>query len=80
MWLSYTAWCAPEPNAKLAVPIPPATNILARLHPGHPRLLATPEDFAAWKERVAADPQLQAWHTKLQVPGAGDPGRPAFAL
>ena len=54
---------APKP----AVPIPPATNILARLHQGHPRLLATTEDFAGLRKRLASDSQLQSWHTKLQA-------------
>ena len=49
------------------MPIPPATNILARLNKAHPRLLATTEDFAQLKERIAADPQLQSWHTNLQA-------------
>ena len=54
---------APQPT----VPIPPATNILARLNQAHPRLLATTEDFAQLKERIASDPQLQSWHAKLQA-------------
>jgi hypothetical protein len=48
------------------VPIPAGSNILARLNKAHPRLLATQEDFAKLKERVSAEPQLQAWHKKLQ--------------
>ncbi len=60
--LSLTGAEAPKP----AVAIPPATNILARLNQGHPRLLAAAEDFAQLKQRVAADSQLQAWHTKLR--------------
>jgi hypothetical protein len=54
---------APEP----VVPIPSATNILARLHQAHPRLLATAQDFAELSKRTASDSQLQAWHTKLQA-------------
>ena len=50
-----------------AVPIPSATNILAHLHQAHPRLLATKEDFAELKERVASDSHLQSWHAKLQT-------------
>jgi hypothetical protein len=49
------------------VPIPPATNIFAHLKKGHPRLLATQADFARLKERIAAESQLQAWHTNLQA-------------
>ena len=56
---------AAEP-AKPTVPIPSATNILARLHQGHPRLLATTDDFAQLKKRIASDSQLQSWHTNLQ--------------
>ena len=52
--------------AKTAVPIPPATNILARLNHAHPRLLATMEDFAQLKKRIASDSQLQSWHANLQ--------------
>jgi hypothetical protein len=54
---------APKP----ALPIPPATNILASLIQAHPRLLATREGFAQLKERIAAEPQLQSWHKKLQA-------------
>jgi len=49
------------------VPIPPATNILARLKSGHPRLLATSADFAQLKDRIASDPQLRSWHARLQA-------------
>src|ERR1035437_1879321 len=57
---------AAEP-AKPPVPIPSATNILARLNQGHPRLLATTEDFAQLKKRMASDSQLQSWHKNLQA-------------
>jgi len=52
-----------------ALPIPAATNIFAGLNKAHPRLLATKEDFAQLKERLAADSRLQAWHKKLQAQG-----------
>ena len=52
--------------AKPSVPIPAATNIIARLNHAHPRLLATTEDFAQLKKRIASDAQLQTWHTSLQ--------------
>ncbi len=61
--LPVAAAAAAEP----AIPVPPATNILARLHPAHPRLLATTEDFAELKKRIAANPQLQSWHKTLQA-------------
>ena len=50
-----------------AVPIPSATNILARLHRAHPRLLVRAEDFAQLKGRMASNSQLQSWHSKLQT-------------
>ncbi len=50
-----------------AVPIPAATNIFTRLHQPHPRLLATREDFAQLKSRIASEPQLQSWHKSLQA-------------
>jgi len=49
--------------------IPPANEILAKLRPGHPRLLASESDFARLKERVATDPQLKEWHAKLRADG-----------
>jgi hypothetical protein len=55
--------------SKPAVPIPSATNILARLHREHPRLLATREDFAELRKRIASDSQLHSWHAKLQAQG-----------
>ncbi len=53
--------------ANSAVAIPPATNILARLDPAHPRLLATPEGFVQLKKRMASDSQLQTWHASLRT-------------
>ena len=54
---------APKP----VIAIPAATNILAHLTQGHPRLLATSEDFAQLKARMASAAQLQSWHTNLQA-------------
>jgi hypothetical protein len=54
---------APKP----IVPIPAATNIFDHLKQPHPRLLATADDFAQLKQRIAADPQLESWHAKLQA-------------
>jgi hypothetical protein len=53
-------------SAKTPVAIPPATNILALLKQAHPCLLATTEDFAQLKRRLASDSQLQSWHVSLQ--------------
>ena len=61
--LPLLAAAAPKPS----VPIPAATNILAHLNQAHPRLLATTDDFAQLKQRIAADPQLESWHAKLQA-------------
>ncbi len=47
------------------IPIPPADAILAKLRPGHPRLLATADDFAQLKQRLRDDTTLQQWHAKL---------------
>src|ERR1035437_8540127 len=52
--------------ANPAVPIPTATNILSRLNRAHPRLLATTEDFAQLKQRIASDSKLQSWHASLR--------------
>ncbi len=48
------------------VPIPPAAELLAQLHQGHPRLLASSNDFAVLTQRIAADPALESWRTKLR--------------
>jgi hypothetical protein len=50
---------------KFSISIPPASNIVAQLKPGHPRLLASQEDFAELKKRIAGDEQLKAWQRKL---------------
>ncbi|MHB8523338.1 MAG: DUF4962 domain-containing protein [Limisphaerales bacterium] len=47
--------------------IPPPNDILARLKKEHPRLLASAAEFAQLKQRVAADPQLKAWHATLRT-------------
>ncbi|MGO9203715.1 MAG: heparinase II/III family protein [Limisphaerales bacterium] len=48
------------------VPIPSAAELLARLHKGHPRLLASSNDFAQLTRRIAAEPALESWRTKLR--------------
>ena len=57
--------------AQPTVPIPAATNIFAHLNKAHPRLLATTTDFDSLKQRIAAEPQLRAWHKKLQEEALG---------
>ena len=54
---------------KAPIPIPAATNILARLKPAHPRLLISAAEIAREKDAVADDPQLQAWQKKLHTEG-----------
>jgi hypothetical protein len=51
---------------KLPITISPASNIMARLKPNHPRLLASQEDFAELKKRIAADEKLKSWQSKLE--------------
>src|SRR5262245_48710664 len=48
----------------LAIPAP--NEIIARLRPEHPRLLAHASDFAQLRQRVSADTQLKAWHAELR--------------
>jgi hypothetical protein len=52
--------------AQPLVPIPPAAELLAQLHKGHPRLLASSNDFAQLAQRIAADPALESWRTRLR--------------
>jgi hypothetical protein len=54
---------------KPQVPIPPGTGILKLLKPGHPRLLATTNDFARLKDQIASDPQLQKWVAQIRSQG-----------
>jgi Heparinase II/III-like protein/Domain of unknown function (DUF4962) len=56
----------PSVAGPLRLPIPTATNLFASLNKSHPRLLATPEDFAQLTRRMASEPQLRAWHQQLQ--------------
>lgn len=46
--------------------IPSAPEILARLKPGHPRLLAGAAEFDRLKERVRNHPTLQPWAERLR--------------
>ena len=54
---------APKP----AVPVPSSADVLTRLNKAHPRLLATTDDFAQLKKRIASNSQLQSWHANLQT-------------
>src|SRR4030095_8138829 len=53
-------------TGKTAVPVPSGTEILTRLNKAHPRLLASSNDLAQLKQRVAADPQLRAMEGTLR--------------
>src|SRR5512132_2767174 len=48
------------------IAIPAAAEIIAKLRPGHPRLLAGPPEFRDLKTRVATDAQLKPWHASLR--------------
>src|SRR6266581_3510970 len=43
------------PAAQTNLPIPSSSEILALLHQGHPRLLASAQDFARLKEQLATN-------------------------
>jgi hypothetical protein len=59
------SWAAEEKTPFAEQNVPPQEKILTTVRPGHPRLLATSEDFLRLRERVAADPQLRAWQEKI---------------
>ena len=44
----------------------PQRSFWRGLHKGHPRLLASSNDFAQLTRRIAADPALESWRTKLR--------------
>jgi len=52
--------------AQTGLPIPSAPEILARLHQGHPRVIATTQDLTQLKQRIATNSTLRAWHQKLE--------------
>jgi len=54
------------PAESTAHTAPPAAEILSRLRQDHPRLLASTNDFAQLKARVASDPLLRKWHDALR--------------
>lgn len=53
-----------------AVPIPPPGEILRTLRAGHPRLLATSNDFVRLRGAIVADPLLTTWQGELKKHGA----------
>jgi hypothetical protein len=62
LWVSMNTGAETQTNS-----LPSSTEIVARLRAGHPRLIATADDFARLKERVATDPVLREWHRKLRA-------------
>ena len=60
-----TSQAADETTVRHAVPIPPAADILAKLRPEHPRLLATRPGFDYVREQVKAEPNRRRWHGQL---------------
>ena len=57
---------AAEPSNKSdSTTLPSPDKIFSSLRPGHPRLLATGEDFSRLKEQIANDPRLLQWQQKL---------------
>jgi hypothetical protein len=55
------------PKPQVAIPAGP--EILKLLRPGHPRLVATTNDFARLKDRIASDPRLQKWVAQVRSQG-----------
>ena len=59
---------APTPPPTAFV-VPPPSEILQRLRPEHPRLLASQEELNQLKSRVTSTPQLTNWFAQLQRRG-----------
>lgn len=62
---------AAEVGATNALPIPSGEAMLARVRPGHPRLLASSNEFVRLRERAGTDGRLQAWQRKLRDEAEG---------
>jgi len=61
---------AATPKASAPIPIPPAKEIIARLKPGHPRLLLDRAGFQALRLRSQKDPLLRRWRRDLHAEAA----------
>jgi hypothetical protein len=48
------------------IPIPRASEILGKVQPEHPRLLATRAEFDALRHRLATEPVLAEWYRRLR--------------
>lgn len=64
-FLAMTLATASAAPALTNIAIPTPAEILAKLSPEHPRLLATAIDFDQLKQRVAIDAQLNIWQQEL---------------
>jgi len=64
--LALTAATVSTTPAAPNIAIPAPAEIIAKLRPEHPRLLATASDFDQLKQRVATDLQLKTWHDELR--------------
>ena len=63
--LVLTSPAAEPSNSPASSVLPGREKILSTLRPGHPRLLATSEDFSRLKEQVSSNPRLLHWQQKL---------------
>ncbi|MBI4660823.1 MAG: heparinase II/III family protein [Verrucomicrobia bacterium] len=66
-WIAGSCCAGAAEERTVNLPIPPGREILGKLRQGHPRLLASAEEFGRLKERVKLIPQFQEWHGKLQA-------------
>lgn len=62
--------------AETTGPIPSPAEILKSVRPGHPRLLVNSAEFARLKERIASEPQLGEWRSRLERRGERILGEP----
>ncbi len=64
---------APIQSAEATPPgdssVPTPEQILARLKPGHPRLLVAPGEWARLRRRLQEDATLRDWHARLRERG-----------
>jgi hypothetical protein len=63
--LVFTSPAAEQSNRADSTVLPSQEQIFSTLRPGHPRLLATSQDFSRLKEQVDGDPRLLQWQQKL---------------
>src|SRR5262245_12237285 len=63
--LFLTSPAAEIPNSSASTLLPKQEKIFSTLRTGHPRILATSEDFSRLKDQVADDPKLLEWQQIL---------------